>query len=455
MRAIPNRRYGWTRCTAPGPGGPSMLASFGAIRQNPLAFLDSTWRSYGDVVQFPVPAPPTYLINDLDAVRKVLVTNARNYGKATIQYKALSLVTGEGLLSADTAEWKQQRPMVQPAFHHETLQTIGAHVAVVTQRIIDEWHCVPDDTIVDVDSLVMNAALEVVGHGLFGTDLSSEANDLTQATLNALDVVIARARVPVSPPSWIPTPSNRKLHASVAALDGAVSNILDARGIPDVPTDMLDLLITAEDEHGRGLSPRQIRDQVVTFIVAGHETVASTLTWAFALIAERPDVLHRLRQESDAVLGDSCASFAHYEHLVYARAVIDETLRLYPPAWVITRNALEEDRLGGYRILKGSLVIVSPWLAHRHPDAWDAPDRFDPSRFLSGEGPRAAFIPFGSGPRQCIGRDFAYVEAVLLMSSLVRNFTMSYPEGSSRPKALPLVTLRPAHGLRLRMSSRR
>jgi cytochrome P450 len=431
-----------------------MLGSFGAIRKNPLAYLDSVWRTYGDVVQFPVPKPPSYLVNHPDGVRSVLVTNARSYGKSTIQYSALSLVTGEGLLSADTAEWKRQRPMVQPAFHRETLTTIVSHVATAAERIIEDWNALTEGAVVDIDAAIMNAALEVVGHALFGSDLSTDADVLTTATLDALDVVIARARVPITPPAWVPTPGNRKLSSSVAALDRAVHSMLDSRGVREVPADMLDLLITARDDEGHALTETEIRDQVVTFIVAGHETVASALTWTFALLAENPEVMRLLQAEADAVLGGNAAQFADYQRLPYARAVIDETLRLYPPAWLITRNSLGDDSLGGYEVPEGSLIIMSPWLLHRHPGVWANPDRFDPQRFIDGEIDRSAFIPFGAGPRQCIGRDFAYVEAVLLLSSLVAHFDLEYPAGQQRPPAVPLVTMRPANGLHLRVSAR-
>jgi cytochrome P450 len=401
-----------------------------------------------------VPKPPSYLVNDPDGVRSVLVTNARSYGKSTIQYSALSLVTGEGLLSADTAEWKRQRPMVQPAFHRETLTTIVSHVATAAERIIEDWNALTEGAVVDIDAAIMNAALEVVGHALFGSDLSTDADVLTTATLDALDVVIARARVPITPPAWVPTPGNRKLSSSVAALDRAVHSMLDSRGVREVPADMLDLLITARDDEGHALTETEIRDQVVTFIVAGHETVASALTWTFALLAENPEVMRLLQAEADAVLGGNAAQFADYQRLPYARAVIDETLRLYPPAWLITRNSLGDDSLGGYEVPEGSLIIMSPWLLHRHPGVWANPDRFDPQRFIDGEIDRSAFIPFGAGPRQCIGRDFAYVEAVLLLSSLVAHFDLEYPAGQQRPPAVPLVTMRPANGLHLRVSAR-
>lgn len=450
------RRFVRTPATAPGPVGPQMLKAFSAIRRNPLAYLDSVWREYGDVVQFPIPRPPSYLVNDPDGVRRVLVANGRNYGKSTIQYRSLALVTGEGLLVADTEAWRRQRPLVQPAFHHETLEHIVSHVDVAVQRMLARWDALPTGGVVDVDEAMMHGALEVVGHALFGTDLSADADRLATATLSALEVVVARARVPVTPPGWVPTPANRKLRASVEELDGAVGRMMDERRRSPraVPTDMLDLLMGSRDDTGAGLTVTEIRDQVVTFIVAGHETVASALTWAWALLAAHPQVQRDLQDESDAVLAGRPATFADYGRLPLARAIFDEALRLYPPAWLITRKSLGDDTLGGHDIPESSLLILSPWLLHRHPAAWPQAESFRPDRFLSGEADRTAFIPFGAGLRQCIGKDFAYVEGVLMLSAIAGRYSFDYPDGGGIPVAEPLVTVRPVGGLPLRAHRR-
>jgi len=440
-----------TPATAPGPDGPTMLRGFGVIRRNPLRALATTWRHYGDVVQFPIPRPPTYLVNDPDGVRRVLVANARNYGKSTIQYRALSLVTGEGLLVADTEPWRRQRRLVQPAFHHETLESVVAHVTTALDGVYATWNALPEGAVTDVDAAMMHAALEVVGLSLFGTDLSQDAERLASATLEALDVVVARARVPITPPAWVPTPANRRLQRAVAQLDGAVASMLRQ---PVSGHNMLALLRSVRDESGAGLTPAEIRDQVVTFIVAGHETVASAMTWAWALVAKHPHVQQRLQAEADAVLGNRSVTFADLERLPYARAVFDETLRLYPPAWLITRKALDADVLGGHDIPSGALIIVSPWLLHRHPQVWQDPQDFRPERFLDGEVDRTAFIPFGAGPRLCIGRDFSYVEGVAMLASLARRYDFAYPTGTSLPLADPLVTIRPVGGLPLTVTRR-
>lgn len=450
------QKFVGTPATAPGPDGRQMLSDMSAIRRNPLAYLGTVWHRHGDVVQFPIPRPPSYLVNDPDGVRRVLVANGRNYGKSTIQYRSLSLVTGEGLLVADTEAWRRQRPLVQPAFHHETLEHIVSHVDVALERMYEQWGRSGAGRVVDMDASMMHAALEVVGHALFGTDLSADAERLAAATLSALDVVVARARVPITPPSWIPTPGNRKLASSVRQLDGAVTRMMAERTVrPDTaPEDMLDLLMASRDDTGAGLTTVEVRNQVVTFIVAGHETVASALTWAWGLLAANPEVQQRLQAESDEVLGGRPARFEDVARLPYARAVFDEALRLYPPAWLITRKSHEADELGGRHVPAGSLIILSPWLLHRHPDLWRDPEAFRPERFVDGEVDRTAFIPFGAGLRLCIGRDFAKVEGVLMLSSIAGRYQVDFPAGRAMPAAEPLVTVRPVGGMPLRITPR-
>lgn len=461
QRIPPRRRYFRTPATAPGPTGPQMLGAFGAIRRDPLAYLNSTWQQHGDIVQFPVPWP-SYLINDPESVRHVLVTRARHFGKDTLQYRALSLVTGEGLLTAENDPARRQRRIVQPAFHHQTTGALAGHVVSAAQRVAERWRAQIESAtdrvaVIDVDEDMMAAALEVVGDALFRTDLSDEAERLAHATLAALDVVIARARTPIAPPAWLPTPSNRALRRANAQLDQAVHSMVTSRrslertGEPD----MLDMLIDARDEDGAGLSDQEIRDQMVTFIVAGHETVASALTWAWALLAGAPVWQQRAQSEIDQVLGDRPPTAADLSQLPVTRAILDESLRLFPPAWLITRSSTQASELDGWQVPTGSLLIMSPWLLHRHPDLWENPDAFDPGRFLSGDHDRWAFIPFGAGPRLCIGRDFALLEGTLMLAALVGAFDVGYAPGTAIPHAVPQVTMRPSGGLPLAVSLRR
>jgi cytochrome P450 len=433
-----------------------MLPAFGAIRRDPLAYLNKIWRTFGDVVQFPIPMPPSYFVSHPDAVKRILVDRPRDYNKATIQYKALALVTGNGLLTADDPPWKEHRLMLQPAFHPRQLEPLVGQVEQGAARLVDEWQGIDGDQSVDIERAMLRAALETVGHALFSEDLSGDAAELTDATLDALEVVVARARVPISPPSWLPTPANRTLKGANAILDAAVARLIAARaqGGASATPDVLDLLIAARDSTGAPLSAKEIRDEIVTFIVAGHETVAAALTWCWALLASHPEVQMQLHAEVDSVVTDDHLTLGDLGRLPFTRACVDEALRLYPPAWLITRKALVDDELAGAKIPAGALVIMSPWIVHRHPDFWVDADSFIPQRFLDGSVTRHAFIPFGNGLRLCIGRDFAYAEAVALVARIASRFTLSYPAGASIPEANPSVTMRPIGGLHLTVNPR-
>ena len=432
-----------------------MVRAIGEIRRDPLSFLNRMQAKFGDVVQFPIPDPPTYLVSDPEAARRVLVGNARAYGKRTIQYTTLSLVTGEGLLTADTDLWRGQRRRLQPAFHHSTLELIADHVRTSTDRMLDGW-AKSNSSIVDIDAAMMHLALEVVGKSLFGADLSGDASRLARATVEALDIVVKKARSPLSLPLRVPTPANVSLRKAIANLDSAVDAMLAERATRrlaegEPPRDMLDLLLAAADD-GQTMSRDEIRNQIITFIVAGHETVASALTWAWQLLVMHPSTLQRLRDEAAPVVNEGGPYFADLARLPYTAAVVDEVLRLYPPAWLITRRSHEDDELAGIAVGAESLVIVSPWLVQRHPSIWDRPNQFIPERFLDSDGQRRrdlingpGYIPFGAGPRLCIGRDMALVEAVLVLAAVATRIELT-PVGPT-PVAMPLVTIRPQGGL--------
>jgi cytochrome P450 len=444
-----------TPATAPGPLGPDMLKDFALIRRNPLEFLFKSWRTYGDVIQFPIPKPPTYLVNSPTGVRQVLVNNARNYDKSTIQYRALSLVTGGGLLTANTDLWRERRPIIQPAFHQKVLDNLIPVTQRAAKRMLSDIESEVAGSVTDIDQFMLNVALEVVGEFLFGSDLSEDANAITAATLEALEIVIKRARVPLSPPKAIPTPGNRVLKRSLRTLDAAVSSIVKSRERADTKADqqevsnLVDLLLAARRDGDIDLNG--IRDEIVTFIIAGHETVASALSWSIALLAAHPEKQNRVAEEARASSGQSIDS--KIAQMPYTQAVFNETLRLYPPAWLITRKAIDADRIDGHDIPAGALVITSPALLHRHPDIWSKPDAFNPERFLDSY-PRESFIPFGAGLRQCIGKDFSYVEGVMILASLCERLEFAFPEGESFPASDPLVTIRPVGGVKVRATRR-
>ena len=443
---------------APRATGRWMLQHARAMRSDPLGFLLACAGEFGDIVEFPIPRQPVFFVNDPDAAARVLQGNHPAYGKDTVQYRSLALVTGEGLLVSDGEGWRRARHLVQPAFHASTMDALGGQVAGALGRLNSRWDAQPAGAVVDVDEAMMRVTLEIVGQALFSTDLAPDAVDLVEAVSRALDVVIARARTPIPLPSWLPTPSKRRLAGSVRTLDRAVAAMVADHQAPGpARSDLLSLLLAATDgPGGTGLSEQQVRDEVITLVVAGHETVASALTWALWLVADDPEVRARLAAEADSVLGERPPSATDYAALTYTRQVMDEALRLYPPAWVVTRRVLADDVLAGAPVPAGALIIVSPYTLHRRADVWDRPEAFDPDRFAPdrrADAVRRGYLPFGAGPRLCVGRDFALVESTLVLAATVGRYAIERLPGLPRQMD-PSVTLRPKAGLPMRLRRR-
>ncbi len=439
---------------APGPTRGQMLLSLRRMLGDPLAYLGAARDTYGPLTAFVVADPPAVLLSDPDDVHRVLVANHRGYTKRTIQYDTLATVTGDGLLVSDPPLWTSRRRIVQPAFHRETLASVATHSVAAARAQVEML----GPGVVDVDEAMMHAALEVVGAALFSTDLSGHAATLVPAVLTALDRVVVRARSPWLPPPAVPTPGNLRLRKALATIDGAVAQMTRARRAGRSGAargDVLDLLLAGLEDQDDAPTQAAVRDETVTLLIAGHETVASALTWAWHLLVDHPEVYERLLAEVDSLDGDP--GLDDLPRLPFTRAVLDEALRLYPPAWVLTRKAAADDCLAGYRVPAGSLVLVSTWTLHRDPALWPQAASFRPQRWLgdaSERAPRWAYLPFGAGPRQCIGKDFALVEATLLLAVVARRVRFARPAGVGPPRVEALVTLRPKGGLPLAVHRR-
>ena len=433
------KRYGWnTPVTAIGPQGGAMLRNIKNITTDPLTYLESTWAEFGDVVQFPIPKPATYMVSSPEGAREVLVNQHNETSKRTLQYNNLSLVTGEGLLTADTQAWRPRRRMLQPAFHKEMIALSEHHIEAGLTKLDNHWLELTSvgPAIVDIDHAMMSLALEITCGALFGIEVDDDVDEITSATLTALHGVVARARNPISLPLVIPTPANLKMKRAIKRLDKAVEAILISRELDKLPDqspirDMLDVLLDPDLE--TPLTKQQIRDEIATFIVAGHETVASALTWAWHLLVANPDELQKLKQDPTR-----------------AQLVFDESLRLYPPAWVITRRTLTDITVEDVLIPANSLVIVSPWLVHRNPKAWENPREFIPDRFQSGS-PQLGYIPFGAGARLCIGKEMARLEGAKILAHIATNWSIEAVHNSPVPIDAS-VTLRPVSGMPVRIS---
>ena len=413
------------------------------MRADPLTFLEEQVERYGELVALPVPGPPVLLVTDPVAVRQVLQAGARHWTKDTVQYRTLARVTGPGLLANPGPGWIERRRIVAPAFHHRRLDGV---VSAVRDGARGAWGGLPrSGGVVDVEALALRSTLEVVGHTLFACDLGPDTEALVAATDAVAELIVARAAAPV------PWPGRgvvrRRLGHASASLDRICRGVIAARRErgPGDDDDLLGLLLAA------GLADDDVRDELVTMVVAGHETVAAALTWTLWLLARHPEAQARLREEVRSAQPSS--PWQGWHDLPWTRAVIDEALRLYPPAWVLSRRASRADLLAGQPVPEGTLAIISPWVVHRRATSWPDPERFDPGRFLGvGTAARADYLPFGLGPRLCIGRDFALVELTVLLAELLRGHRVSVSAGSGPLERDVFVTVRPRGGLRLHVA---
>lgn len=440
----------------PGLKSYQLLFQLGRIRRDPLGFLLDCARKFGDLTYFEAGNRRAFLVNSADAIRHVLQDNHRAYNKDTIQYNSLAQITGRGLLTSDGDLWFRQRRLEQPAFSRSRLNALDKVVVPAVEKMLQRWaQHVSSGDLVDVDGEMMRTTLEIVGKALFSIDLSTQAQKLTEAVLTTLDHIVYQAQNPVRLPEVFLTPRTMRFRAALSTLDMAVYEMIaERREQADPGEDMLGMLLKARDEEsGQRMSEQQVRDEVITLLIAGHETVASALTWSWYLLAQHPHVWERMRNEVKRVLDGRLPTTSDLPNLPYTGQVFSEALRLYPPAWLITRKAVEADEIGGFAIPAGSLIIISPYVIHRHPVYWDEPLKFEPARFGTEHEknrPRYAYIPFGGGPRLCIGAQFAQMEAVLLMAMVTQRYRLELPEGV-QVKVDALVTLRPHGGLAMRV----
>jgi cytochrome P450 len=437
----------------PGPGG---LLNGLALLRDPLAALTHAHATYGEAVTFRVGHIRFVSVSDPASVQHVLVRNHRNYVKSP-SYQGLRLVLGDGLVTSEGDHWRRQRKLAQPAFHRPRLAALVDTMVHCVDERLAEWDARTDHD-VDIHGEMMALTLAIVSRTLFGTDLRGDGIDLRPlgpAVTVALHKANEFAESLVKMPLWLPTPSNRRFAKAKHVLDDIVHRIIDGRRRSgEQRDDVLGMLMSATDESGtERMDDRQLRDEVMTLFLAGHETIATAMSWTFMLLHQHPEIAQRVRAEACAVLGDRTPTVDDLPSLVYLGQVIDESMRLYPPAWIIERQALAEDHFGKWRIPKGTIVATSPYVLHRNPALWSDPLRFDPDRFAPGkleERAKLAYMPFGAGPRVCIGNHFALMEAKLILAMVARRWSIEVKDPASvRPD--PKVTLRPASGMPARL----
>lgn len=413
--------------------------------RNPLRFFMWLTETYGDIVQYRSSVEPAYLINHPDFVQHVLLNNGQNYNKNTFLNKYLiESVAGQGLLTSENPLWRKQRQLIQPAFHRRSLPKFADLMRESVSRTIKRLEeRAAGDGIVDIANEMMRLTLDIVTQALFGYDIRDKADTIGEA----MDTMVT-----------IGKPRHRRVREAIETLDQIVYAMMDERRQhPDSSQDdLLTMLFEARYDDGTPMEDRQIRDEVMALLVAGHETTANTLSWTWYLLAQHPSIVERLEAEVDSVLGDRLPEIEDFPHLVYTDKVIQEAMRLYPSAWSISRRALGEDEIGGYYIPANAIVAMSPYTMHRHPRYWPDPERFDPERFnvdLIASRPRFAYFPFGGGARQCIGNYFALMESMIIIPAIARRYRLRLvPDHPVEEHAL--VTLRPRNGIRVFLEAR-
>jgi len=439
----------------PGPRGGFLLGSLPDFAGDILGFFERAVAEHGDVIRVRLAVGrEVILLNDPRSIETVLLTQRSNFIKHTFFWRHVTAIFGRGLLTSEGDFWLRQRRLAAPAFHPDRIAAYGAVMADRAARLDTTW---ADGDIRDVHQDFMRVTMEIVAKTLFDAELEDDLDEVGRAFDVVVREIAARFRRPFKVPDAFPTPGNRRYRRGVARLDRLVSRILaERRGDPTDRGDLLSMLLAARDEDGHGMPETQVRDEVVTLFLAGHETTAIALSWTFFLLARHPAADARLRAELAETIGDRLPTVADLPRLRWTEAVVKESLRVYPPAYVIGREALADCEIAGYPIRARTTVYFSPWVLHRDPRWFDRPREFLPERWLDGRAanlPKYVYIPFGGGPRVCIGERFAMMEATLVLATIARRWTLARPD-ESPVTPFPSITLRPEGGMRMRVARR-
>jgi len=441
---MPNRSI--TR--PPGPKPRFLVGNFPLGRPDPLAVFSGWAREFGDIFYYRAGWIHVYFLNSPELIESVLVTNQQNFRKDRVIQNSRWFL-GQGLLTSEGGEWLRQRRLSQPAFHRERLALYARIINACAEEMLDSWK---DGENRDVHQEMMQLTLRVVAKVLFSVDVKNESKEVA-AALNLLMKHSSGARMLLPPwVRYLPLPFLIRVRRAVRQLDEVVYRIIrERRRSENDNGDLLSMLMSARDEDGSRMTDRQLRDEVMTFLLAGHETTALSLSWAWFLLSENPEAENKLHHELARVLDGKNPSFEDLPRLCYTEAVVKESVRLYPPAWSLARTAAEDFEIGGYLVPAGSNVVMSQWIMHRDPRFFPSPEQFDPGRWFEEHTqrlPRFAYFPFGGGPRYCVGASFAMMEATLLLAAIAQRFRLRMVPGH-KVVPVPSITLRPKYGIKM------
>jgi cytochrome P450 len=396
------------------------------------------------VVRYRAGAEQAYLVSDPDLIKHVLADNAANYSKDTAVNRVFKNAVADGLLTSEGTFWRHQRKLMQPAFRRERLTVLGGLVTEATEAMLARWTAVADtNRVVEVSEEMSALTMQTTAKALFGADISGEVEEVGRKIAAALTILVS--------------PERAEFRQASEQLDSLVAAIVDERmRAPSDSVDLLAMLMEARDEAGEGMPRRQLLDEIITLLLAGYETTANSLGWTWYLLSRNPKPLQRMELELDAVLGGRVPTTEDLTLLPETRRVLEESLRLYPPAWILGRRALGPDRLGDVEVGAGSVIAMSPYIVHRLERYWPDPESFEPDRFLSERMPGKhpfAYFPFGGGPRLCIGHNFAMLEAHLVVATIAQRYRLRLVPGHAvEPERL--FVLRPRGGLPMTIHSR-
>lgn len=413
-----------------------------------------------DIIEWRMLWRHSMLLNEPGAIKHVLLDNAANYHKTELTRRQIEPAVGRGLLTSEGETWRRHRRIMSPAFDHRSIIAYASVMTDIAERLIERWEELPDGEI-DLAPAMMQATLNVISLTMFARD----AEDIVAFIERGFERFQARMKLGLVDllelPAWL-----KKLgfargseEAIFAELDQVTRQLVATRtGRDGQPMDLLARLVAARDEEtGRGMTPEEIRSQIITIFLAGHETTSQALTWTWYLLSQHPAAETKLHAELAGVLGGRTPRHEDLAKLPYTRMVIEESMRLYPPVHALGRMAVGADEVAGHRVRAGTNIVISPWLLHRNPKLWDRPDRFEPDRFAPERAAarhRFAYIPFGAGPRVCIGAAFAMAEAMLILATIAQRYRLILKPGFAvEPQAL--LTLRPRHGMRMILERRR
>jgi len=406
--------------------------------RDPFRYLMGLARTHGPVAPYRAGTERAFLVDDADLIRHVLADNHANYSKGTFINSQFKLAVADGLLTLEGPEWRRERRLMQPAFHVERLNSLGASMTEATLAMLEPWEGLADSgETVDMTEEMGSLTMTITARSLVGADIAEDVEEIGRQ-------IAVGARM-------LAAPDKPEFASAKARLVQTVDRMIAARrAAPHGELDLLTMLMAARDEDtGEPMSDDQLQNEVITLILAGYETTANSLSWTWYLLSQHPEVLANVRAELAAVLGGREPRFRDLEALSYTRRTLDESLRLYPPAWILGRRALGEDRLGDVSIPAGSVLALSPYVTHRNPRYWPEPERFDPERMRESRAARRrpfAYFPFGGGPRLCIGHNMALLEAQLIIGTVAQRFDLRLAEGHT---VVPerLFVLRPRGGL--------